>query len=77
MVTLQGVRLAALGLAIGFAGALALTRLMQGILFGTAPTDPATFAVVSAVLAGIALVATYVPAYRASRIDPATSLKAE
>ena len=44
---------------------------------GQAPTDPATFAVVSAVLAGIALFATYIPAYRASCIDPASSLKAE
>jgi putative ABC transport system permease protein len=77
MVVIQGALLTVIGLLIGLAGALALTRLMQGILFGTAPTDPATFAVVSAVLAGIALVATYVPAYRASRIDPATSLKAE
>ena len=77
MVVIQGALLTAVGLLIGLAGALALTRLMQGILFGTAPTDPVTFGIVSAVLAGIALVATYVPAYRASRIDPATSLKAE
>ncbi len=77
MVTLQGVRLAALGLVIGFAGALGLTRLMQGILFETEPTDPLTFATVSLFLAGIALLASYVPALRASRIDPAASLKSE
>jgi predicted permease len=77
MVVLQGARLTLLGLVIGFAGALALTRLMQGMLFGTAPTDPVTFAFVSAFLAGIALLATYVPAHRASRIDPASSLKME
>jgi putative ABC transport system permease protein len=77
MVVLQGARLTALGLLIGFAGALALTRLMQSMLFETEPTDPFTFAAVSGVLAAIALLATYVPAHRASRIDPASSLKAE
>jgi predicted permease len=77
MVTLQGVRLAALGLVIGFAGALGLTRLMQGILFETEPTDPLTFGAVSLFLAGVALLASYVPALRASRIDPAASLKSE
>jgi hypothetical protein len=59
MVVLPGVRLAALGLLIGFVGALALTRLMQGMLFGTEPRDPVTFVVVSAFLAAIAAVASY------------------
>ncbi|MGH7445005.1 MAG: FtsX-like permease family protein, partial [Longimicrobiales bacterium] len=77
MVVAQGARLAALGLVIGCAAALALTRLMQGMLYGTEPTDPLTFLVVIAFLAGIALLAAYVPAHRASRIDPASSLKAE
>jgi putative ABC transport system permease protein len=77
MVVLQGARLTALGLVVGFAGALALTRLMQGMLFGTEPTDPVTFVVVTSVLAAIALLATFVPANRASRIDPAASLRAE
>ena len=77
MVVLQGARLAALGLVIGFIVAIALTRLMEGMLFGTEPNDPLTFAAVTAVLAAIALVATYVPALRASRIDPASSLKLE
>jgi putative ABC transport system permease protein len=77
MVVLQGVRLSALGLVVGFAGALGLTRLMQGMLFGTAPTDPLTFGIVVTFLAAIALLASYLPARRASRIDPASSLKAE
>ena len=77
MVTWQGVRLAAIGLVLGFGGALALTRLMQGILFETEPTDPVTFASVSVFLAGVALCASYLPALRASRIDPAASLKSE
>lgn len=76
-VVLQGVRLTALGLLIGTAGALILTRLMQSMLFETAPHDPATFLAVSAFLAAIALLAAYVPATRASRIDPALSLKAD
>ncbi|MGH7555817.1 MAG: ABC transporter permease, partial [Longimicrobiales bacterium] len=57
MVVRQGVQLAALGLAIGFGGALGLTPLMKGILYGTEPTDAATFAVVSLLLAGFALLA--------------------
>lgn len=77
MVLLQGARLAVFGVMIGVAGALALTRLMQGMLYGTEPTDPLTFITVSAVLTGIALLATYVPALKASRIDPASSLKME
>jgi putative ABC transport system permease protein len=77
MVVMQGARLVALGLFAGFAGALVLTRLMQGMLFGTAPTDPLTFISVSAVLVGIALLASYMPARRAARIDPAASLKME
>jgi putative ABC transport system permease protein len=77
MVVLQGAKLAAMGLVIGFVAALGLTRLMQGMLFDTRPTDPLTFIAVSAVLAGVALLASYVPALRASRIDPASSLKAE
>lgn len=75
MVVLQGGRLIALGLLAGLAGALALTRLMHGLLYGTEPTDPATFAIVTTTLAIIALVATYLPARRASRIDPAASLR--
>jgi ABC-type antimicrobial peptide transport system permease subunit len=77
MVVAQGVRLAALGLVIGFAAALGLTRLMQGMLYGTEPTDPATFAAVVVFLGGIAFFASWMPARRASRIDPASSLKAE
>jgi predicted permease len=77
MVVAQGLRLSALGLLIGFVAALGMTRLLQGLLFGTEPTDPATFASVSLVLVAVGLVATYVPAHRASRIDPARSLKVD
>jgi putative ABC transport system permease protein len=77
MVVLQGARLAILGLGIGLAGAVVLTRLMQSMLYGTEPNDPVTFVVVCGFLAAIALLATYLPAHRASLIDPASSLKAE
>jgi ABC-type antimicrobial peptide transport system permease subunit len=77
MVVLQGVRLSVLGLAIGLVAALGLTRLMQGMLFATRPNDPATFVAVSLFLGGIALFASYLPARRASRIDPASSLRME
>jgi len=77
MIVAQGTRLAAVGLVVGVAGAFALTRLMQGMLFGIDPTDPLTFVAVTTLLGGIAFTATYLPARRASRIDPARSLKVE
>jgi predicted permease len=77
MVVLQGVRLSALGLGVGLLGALGLTRLMEGLLYGTSPTDPLTFGAVVVVLAGVALLASWLPARRASLIDPARSLAAE
>ncbi len=65
------------GLAIGGYGALALTRLLQGLLYETSPTDPATMLAVSAVLLPVALLACYLPARRASRVDPMTALRTE
>jgi putative ABC transport system permease protein len=63
------------GAAIGLIGALALTRLMSSLLFGVRPTDPLTFGVVAIVLVGAALLASYVPARRATRIDPMSALR--
>jgi putative ABC transport system permease protein len=54
-----------------------LTRAMSTLLFGVTPTDPVTFVVVPAVIAAVALVASYVPARRAMRLDPVTALRAE
>ena len=71
----EGARLAVLGLAIGLAGALGLTRLMASLLFEVRPTDPATFAAVTLLLAAAALVACYLPARRAARLDPAVTLR--
>ncbi|MEP6691804.1 MAG: FtsX-like permease family protein, partial [Gemmatimonadaceae bacterium] len=75
MVVRQGMRLVLGGLAIGAVAALALTRLMSGILFGIGPTDPFTFAGVFVMLAGVALAACLVPARRATRIDPIIALR--
>ena len=73
----QGVRLAAIGVVAGAAGALALSRLIAGFLFGVSSSDPATYAVVAFVLLGTAAVAGYIPARRAMRVDPVTVLRQE
>src|SRR4029079_9106240 len=70
-------RLAVPGAALGILGALALSRVMRGALFGVSTTDLATFAGVPAVILGVALVASWLPARRAARVDPATALRAE
>ena len=70
-------RLAVGGLVIGLAGSFALTRLIAKLLFGVAPTDPLTFAAVSVVLLGIAVLASWLPARRATRIDPILALRSD
>jgi putative ABC transport system permease protein len=73
----DGIRLAALGVGAGLLAALWLTQALEGMLFGTAPHDPATFAGVAAVLTLVAMLACYVPARRASRVEPLAILRAE
>ena len=73
----DGARLALLGIAIGLAGALGLTRVMTSLLFEVTPTDPATFALVTLLLAAAALAACYLPARRALKADPMNSLRYE
>jgi putative ABC transport system permease protein len=77
MILRQGMTLAALGAALGAAGALALTRALKSFLFGVTPTDPATFGLVAAVLAAAALAACYIPARRAAQVDPLRALRTE
>ncbi len=73
----DGLAIIAAGMIGGLAGAVALTRLLRALLFDLSPTDPLTFAGVAAVLTGVALVATLLPARRASRVDPLPALRAE
>ncbi len=73
----NGVRLALLGISVGAAAALALTRLMADLLFGVRPADPATFGVVTTMLAATSLLACYVPARRAMKVDPIVALRYE
>ena len=73
----HGLWLTTIGIAIGIGIALMLTRVMSAFLFGVGPMDPITYAAVSAVLAGMTLVATYLPAHRAARVDPVVALRAE
>ena len=77
LVLLQGMTTTLWGLGCGLVRALALTRFMQSLLFAESPMDPETFLAVAAVLAGAALVASYVPALKAMRVDPVQALRSE
>jgi putative ABC transport system permease protein len=73
----QGIRLAAVGMALGFLGALAGTRLLTSMLFEVAPGDPGTYGGVAAILGFMVLSAVYVPARRAANVDPLVALRQE
>jgi predicted permease len=77
MVILDGMFIAGTGMAVGIGGALALTRLLRSLLFQITPTDPATYWAVTVVLATVALLACYIPARRAMRVDPMVALRYE
>jgi putative ABC transport system permease protein len=73
----DGLALASAGVVLGLAGAWALTRMLESLLFGVAPTDPVVFVAVPLGLLVVAVVASYLPARRATRIDPMTALRME
>jgi ABC-type antimicrobial peptide transport system permease subunit len=77
MVLGKGMKLALGGVGIGLALSLALTRFMRGLLFGVSPTDPITLTSLAALLVAVALIACYLPARRATRVDPVVALRCE
>ncbi|HEY7059104.1 MAG TPA: ABC transporter permease [Vicinamibacterales bacterium] len=77
LVLASSARIVVLGLALGLCGAVAGTRLLEGILFGTSPTDPAVLGAVALILGGVACLASYVPARQASRVEPLVVLRNE
>jgi putative ABC transport system permease protein len=77
MVLRRGLGLAAAGAALGVAGALIVSHLMAGLLYGVSPNDLPTFAATTLVLTAVALAASYIPALRAMRLDPLVALRYE
>jgi ABC-type antimicrobial peptide transport system permease subunit len=77
LVMAQAAGLGAAGLAAGVVGALALTRALSSLLFGVTASDPSTFAGVSVLLMAVVIAAAYLPARRATRVDPVTALRAD
>jgi ABC-type antimicrobial peptide transport system permease subunit len=77
MILAQGLRLAIAGVVVGLLGAFAFMRLLKGLLFGIGTGDPLTFAVIAVILIGVAVLACWIPARRATKVDPLEALRSE
>jgi ABC-type antimicrobial peptide transport system permease subunit len=77
MILRQGLELALVGLVIGIVCALGATRFLSSLLYGIKPTDPLTFVSISVILTAVALLASYIPARRATKVDPMVALRCE
>ena len=77
MVVGQGIRFTLIGVALGVAAALGLTRVIASLLFNVSATDPATFVSITLLLVIVALIASYIPARRATKVDPLIALRSE
>ena len=77
MVVQRGLLLALVGIALGSAGAYAMTRVLQSLLYGVGARDPMTFVAVAALLGAVAVLASWLPARRAARVDPLAAMRAE
>jgi putative ABC transport system permease protein len=77
LVVIEGMKPALLGIAAGVAGAFSLTRVMTRLVYGVSPSDPSTFAAVSALFLAVSILASMLPAYRAAKVDPLTTLRDE
>jgi ABC-type antimicrobial peptide transport system permease subunit len=77
MVLRRGLSLAAAGIIVGLAGAVALTRLLQGLLYDVRPNDPITFVAVTVLLLLVALLASFLPAWRATKVSPTIALRSQ
>jgi putative ABC transport system permease protein len=77
LIVKDGVKLVLVGLVLGISGALALTRLLSTLLFGVTTRDPPTFVAIAALLSIVAMLACYIPAWRATRVDPLEALRCE
>jgi len=77
LIVSQGVKFASIGVSVGLAGAFALSRFLTSLLYGVCPNDPVTYTIVALLLVAAALLASYIPSRRATKVDPMVALRYE